>query len=280
MFPNSGPRARFDNKLELELKIRNILAATAITAWSGMSYAGFVTTFGQTANGLASFPLTLYPEASNARNAFVTSLGPGASVSFYDFEAADLDATALNDISFGAVTADLSGGTVKSGNDEGRYSVSGNSGSPSQGSRYWSATAPNGSASSFQLDFSGAVQSFGFFATDVGDWDGKLSLVLTRTDGSEVTISPGIGGPFGDPIVGDDAEGSVLFFGVRATIADDYFRSVRFVSTGGSSDDVFSFDMFTVVAAPGGPVPPVSLPGTLGLVGVALAAVALLRRRT
>jgi hypothetical protein len=267
--------------LELELKIRNILAATAITAWSGMSYAGFVTTFGQTENGVASFPLILYAEASNARNAFVTSLGPGASVSFYDFEAADLDATALNDISFGAVTANLSGGTVKSGNDEGRYSVSGNSGSLSQGSRYWSATAPDGSASSFTLDFvGGAVQSFGFFATDVGDRAGTLSLVLTRTNGSEVTISPGSGGPFGDPIVGDDAEGSVLFFGVRATIADDYFRSVRFVSTGGSSDDVFSFDMFTVVAAPGGPVTPVSLPGTLGLVGVALAGVALLRRRT
>jgi hypothetical protein len=271
--------------LELKLKIRNILAATAITAWSGMSYAGFVTTFGQTANGLASFPLTFYPEASNARNAFVTSLGPGASVSFYDFESAPLNATALNNISFGSVTANISGGMVDRPvsplvTDEGRYSVSGVSGSSDQGSQYWKATAPNGSASSFTLDFvGGAVQSFGFFATDVGDWEGTLSLVLTRTDGSEETISPGSGGPFGNPIVGDDAEGSVLFFGVRATIAEDYFRSVRFISTGGSQEDVFSFDMFTVVAAPGGPVTPVSLPGTLGLVGVALAGVALLRRR-
>jgi hypothetical protein len=52
---------------------------------------------------------------------------------------------------------------------------------------------------------------------------------------------------------------------------------VRFRSTSGS--DIFGFDMFTVVAAPDGPVTPVSLPGSLALTGAALAGLALVRRR-
>ena len=123
------------------MKIKNILAATAVTAWSGMACAAFVTTFGQTANGLATFPLTPYSEAASARTSFVNKPGTGTIVSFYDFESAALGATALNNIAFGAVTANLSGGVVKTapldGTDEGRYSVSGNSGSASQGSRFW-----------------------------------------------------------------------------------------------------------------------------------------------
>ncbi len=89
------------------MKIKNIIAATAITAWSGMACAGFVTTFGQTANGLATFPLTTYSEAAAARNAFVASPGTGSIVSFYDFESAALGATTLNSIAFGTVTANL-----------------------------------------------------------------------------------------------------------------------------------------------------------------------------
>ena len=172
----------------------------------------------------------------------------------------------------GRVAAGPSGGT-----DEGRYSVSGVSGSLNQGSRYWEATAPVGGSSSFILDFSQAVDSFSFLGTDIGDFDGQFSLVLTRANGTTVTVSPGFGGPFGDPLDSTSgADASVLFFGVRATIADDYFKSVQFVSTGGAGADIFGFDMFTVSAAPGVPVP---LPGSLALVGAALGGLALVRRR-
>ncbi len=256
------------------MKIKNILAAAAITAWSGVACAGLVTTFGHTGLGTPAFPLTTYPQAANARTAF---LG-GGTASFYGFEATEgaaLGATTLN-ISLGGVTATLSGGgkvatAVPNPTDEGRYSVSGVSGSPSQGSQYWEATAPIGSASSFKIDFSSAVDSFGFFGVDIGDFGGKVSLVLTRTDGSSVTVAPGA-----SAITGTMAEGSVMFFGVRADIASDYFKSVQFVTTGGSGADVFGFDMFTVSAAPGVPVP---LPGSLALVGAALGGLALVRRR-
>lgn len=258
------------------MKIKNILAATAITAWSGMACAGFVTTFGQTANGFSIFPLTTYSAAANARNAF---LG-GSTASFYDFETAAEGATSLN-ISLGGVTASISGGgkvatAPLDGTDEGRYSVSGVSGSFNQGSKYWEATAPIGSTSSFKLEFSAAVDSFGFFGTDIGDFGGRVSMVLTRTNGTTVTIDPVVGGPFGNPLTGTPADASVLFFGVRATVAEDYFRSVQFIASGGSAPDVFGFDMFTVSAAPGGSVP---APGSLALVGAALGGLALVRRR-
>ncbi len=256
------------------MKITNILVATAITAWSGMACAGFVTTFGQTPLGTSSFPLTTYPQAASARNSF---LG-GGTASFYDFEAATLGATSLNNISLGGVTATLEGGgkvatAAPNPTDQGRYSVSGVSGSSSQGSQYWEVTAPIGSASSFKIDFGSAVDSFGFFGVDIGDFGGKVSLVLTRLNGTTVTVAPG-----SSAISGTQADGSVLFFGVRADIASDYFHSVQFITTGGTGDDVFAFDMFTVSAAPAAPNP-APIPGSLALVGAALGGLALVRRR-
>ena len=163
----------------------------------------------------------------------------------------------------------------------GLYSVSGviDPDPSPQGNKYWEATAPKNGVSSFKLDFDRAVQSFGFFATDVGEFYGLLTLELTLMDNSKVMIQPGGAGVVldGEPVLGDGAAGSVLFFGVK-TIADEYFKSVRFISSGGTADDLFGFDMFTVVAAPTGPMP-TPLPGSLALVGAALGGLALVRRR-
>jgi hypothetical protein len=272
------------------LKISNIIATTLITAWSGMACAGFVTTFGQTPNGSTGFPLSTYPQAASARNTFVS----GVTASFYDFESATVDDITVTNrslsISLGGVTATLSGGgrvasvdqVAPDLTDQGRFSVSGVSCPPSpipkppgclnQGKNYWEATAPNGSTSSFKIDFSSAVDSFGFFGIDIGDFGGTVSMVLTRaSDDTTFTVAPGAGALTGTP-----ADGSVLFFGVRADIADDYFKSVQFIASGGSGADVFAFDMFTATAAPGTPVP---LPGSLALVGAALGGLALVRRR-
>jgi hypothetical protein len=268
------------------MKIKNILAATAITAWSGMALAGFVTTFGQSQSTNGNWPLTTYPEAAAARNAFVSGLGAGATASFYDFEGATAGATNPLTISLGGVSATLSGaGEVKNtptGTDVGRFSVSGVSGSATQGSQYWATTASS-EPTSFLLDFNGAaVQGFGFFATDIGDFNGSLSLRLTLMNDTFLDVSPGDPFPDGEvfgsgPILGPDADGSVLFFGVRA-VSTQYFKAVRFISVGGGTADDFGFDMFTVVAAPGGPLP-TPLPGSLALVGAALGGLALVRRR-
>lgn len=264
------------------MKIKNILAATAITVWSGMACAAYTTTFGQTRNFTSNFPLTFYPEAVEARDNFV-GLG---TPSFFDFETATVGATSLS-INLGGVAATLSGaGEVRSNpvgqSNFGRYSVSGviDPDPSPQGTRYWEATAPTSGSSSFKLDFDKAVQSFGFFATDVGDFGGLLTLELTLMDNSTVTVQPGGAGvvPGGGPLLPDQAGGSVLFFGVSTSVAKDYFKSVRFISSGGSAADIFGFDMFTVVAAPTGPMP-TPLPGSLALVGAALGGLALVRRR-
>ncbi len=263
------------------MKIKNIIAVTAITAWSGMACADFVTTFGHTSNG-TGFPLTTYTAAANARTTFV---GSGTS-SFYNFEDATVGATSLS-TSLGGVTVTLSGegkvGTTPAGTQDGfgRYSVSGVSCPPigpkpdackDVGTKYWEATAPVGSTSSFKLDFSSAVDSFGFFGMDIGDFGGVIELELTRAkDNTTVKVAPVSGA-----ITDGTATGSVLFFGVRASVADDYFKSVRFISSGGTSADGFAFDMFSVSAAPTAPVP---LPGSLALVGAALGGLALVRRR-
>jgi hypothetical protein len=277
------------------LNIKNILAAAAITAWSGMACAAYTTTFGQNRNFTSNFPLTFYPEVVEARDNFV-GLG---TPSFFDFESEAVDpvtgfgATTVS-VNLGGVQATLVGGAGGSGvvrsnptgvSNLGRYSVSGviDPDPSPQGNRYWEVTAPTSGASSFTLNFDKAVQSFGFFATDVGDFGGTLSLVLTRDNCSincEVTIQPGGAGvvPGAGPLPSDQAGGSVLFFGVSTSVAAEYFKSVRFVSSGGSAADIFGFDMFTVVAAPGGPLP-TPLPGSLALVGVALGGLALVRRR-
>ncbi|MFN8893966.1 MAG: hypothetical protein ACK5Y8_09435, partial [Betaproteobacteria bacterium] len=67
------------------------------------------------------------------------------------------------------------------------------------------------------------------------------------------------------------------FFGVWA-LSNQYFKAVRFISVGGSTPDDVGVDMFTVVAAPTGPMP-TPLPGRLALVGAALGGLALVRRR-
>jgi hypothetical protein len=266
------------------LKIKTILAAAVITTWSSIACAGFVTTFGQTKNPDTGFPLTFYPEAVNARDNFLGSVA--GTPSFYDFESATVGATTLN-FGLGGVGVTLSGsGQVKSNkeneSDMGRFSVSGviDPDPSPQGTRYWEVAAPPSGVSSFKLDFDKAVQSFGFFATDVGDFGGLLSLELTLMNDSTVTIQPGGAGvvPGGAPLFNDQANGSVLFFGVSTSLAGEYFKSVRFISQGGVANDIFGFDMFTVIAAPTGPNP-TPLPGSLVLVGAALGGLALVRRR-
>jgi hypothetical protein len=291
--PRTASWPLIQNRLELNLKVKNILAATAITAWSGMACAGFVTTFGQNSNLVSpNVPMTFYPEVANARDTFIGAGSP----SFFDFESSTLGSidpslggTPLA-ATLGGVGITISGAAAVASNatnvtKSGRYSVSGVSDDdtsdafvPAQGNRFIEATAKASGSSSFQLVFDRAVQSFGFFATDIGDFGGLLTLELTLAGGGTRLILPGGFDPDGAPAPSDRASGSVLFFGVSTSLASEYFTAVRFLSTGGTQDDVFGFDMFTLVAAPGGPNP-TPLPGSLVLVGAALGGLALVRRR-
>ena len=169
-----------------------------------------------------------------------------------------------------AVSARLSGGSggvqsVIGDPTDGRFSVPG-------GNKFWATTA-TGSGDTFNIAFSANVEDFGFFGIDIGDFGGILSMELLDAAGDMMasrlvnTLTSG-------------QDGSVLYFGIRAESEREWFRGIRFRLTNPSArDDVFAFDSFTVVGAPrpSGPIPE---PGTLALIGVALLAGSLVRRRS
>lgn len=267
--------------------IKKIIAASA--AIVGIAGAGtaqaYKVDYGHSASADSTVPLTSFPAALDARNAFFA----GGMPAVQDFENITAGTSGPLSLTFGsgdsAVVATLSGTggkVVQVGaglTDEGRFSVG--VAPSSMGSKFWETKATS-EGSTFELWFDNPVVKFGFFGIDVGDFDGVLELeILGGTAGSsEVikTLRPT------DAITGDAADGSVLYFGVTAADSAEWFRGVRFRSFGPArttvSDDVFAFDSFTVVAAPRGTGPdPVPAPGTVALLGAALAALALVRRR-
>ena len=173
------------------------------------------------------------------------------------------------DAVFGAVTATITAGsgTLMNQAEEGRYNTT------TGGSQYLRIQAAAGSdiASSFRVNFDADISAFGFYATDVGDFEGTLKLVLR--DSSDTVL---------DTLTVRDASanaalsGSLLFFGFAdRSVA---YRSVTFLTTG--SNDYFGFDDFVVGTAANLKEPTLPEPTSLALTGLALAAAGFAARRT
>lgn len=141
------------------------------------------------------------------------------------------------------------------------------------GSQHWQVNSNVGGT--FSISFSRAISAFGFYGTDIGDFGGVLSLILT----------PWNGGPDETLIVRAEtteaaASGALLFYGF-ADINSEY-RKITFVSTGTTNDqDYFGFDDLVVadkgqIRVPG--TPGVPEPGSLALAGLALFAAGYARK--
>jgi len=134
------------------------------------------------------------------------------------------------------------------------------------------------SGAGFTITFDQAVQAFGFYGTDIGDFGGSLTLELYVT-GEEAAPSQTLtvfqaNTPTASA---DPAGGSLLFFGFFDSAKS--YKKVSFVQS--SAFDGFGYDDMVVAALTDVPPPnPTPEPAGLALLGAAFAAAALARRRT
>jgi hypothetical protein len=194
--------------------------------------------------------------AATARASFLAALSAG--VSSEDFEGIANGTNTPFGVSFtgglGTINAALGGtATVQNFSAAGRFATSGVN---------YVESRPG-----FNVDFGATlVAAFGFFATDIGDFSGQLSLDLLTGGGTTNVLVPHTVGSAGS------TNGLLLFFGVIDTV--DQFTRVTFNNT--DTSDAFGFDDLTV-----GDVAQVMIPeaSTLGLFGLGLVGLGLATRR-
>lgn len=192
-----------------------------------------------------------------ARDSFYDRL-LGTSVE--DFESFFAGATPAN-LTFAGSAGDITASFTGAGEVQGPFSGVGRF--ATSGQRWYETSA------GLSINFSSEVAAFGFYGTDIGDFNGQLSVILTRAGGTETLLVPHtLNAP----------DGSLLFFGIIDTA--NPFTAIEFGTTTGQ--DFFGFDDLTigdirqVTPTPGIPEPATwaMLIAGFGLVGLAA------RRRT
>lgn len=217
--------------------------AAALLAVAGIGFAGSASAqtifFGEnlTPNqAVSGAPVT-------ARNSFLAALTGVSTESFESFAAGSSPSTLTFNGSAGTITANFSpsSGSICASNGcggSGRFATA--------GTHYFDVS------SAFSATFSTSIAAFGFYGTDIGDINGRLTIELVRTGGAStfLTVPNTIGAP----------DGSLLFYGVIDTA--NPFDGIRFGNTA-SGDDFFGFDQLTIGDVR--QVAPVPEPATWGM---------------
>lgn len=120
---------------------------------------------------------------------------------------------------------------------------------------------------SFAIDFATAISAFGFYGTDIGDFNGQVTIDLTDSNDvvTQLTVANTANGN----------NGSLLFWGFTDT--GNSYKRVAFGNTAAGTD-FFGFDDM-VIGDQRQIVNPTPEPGSLALVGLSLAGLAATRRR-
>lgn len=204
-----------------------------------------------------------------ARTSFLSHL---VGVGTETFENRDVNSTEPLAILFpgsgGNITATITGDGVVAAtsdpqaDDSGRYNTTGATGATPSSGRWWDTS------STFTIDFSSAISAFGFYGTDMGDFNGQVTVALW--DGieghapTELIIDSTI----------NSSNGSLLFWGFYDT-AKAYTR-ISFGNTNAYTD-YFGFD--DMVVGDLGQIKRVPEPATLMLTSLGLLGLAATRRK-
>ena len=200
-----------------------LMAAIAISMLAmipAVLHAVPMTFFGED-NALGSLPV---PNSIAAQTEFLSNL-VGAIVE--DFESFESGETFPLTVAFNGDTATLDGTNYNLGYTGildysffGRFAIS--------GEKYLHVGHLD--AANFSLTFGTPQAAFGFFATDIGDFEGQLKIQL---DNGLDFIVPH-----------SEYDGAAFFWGIIDV--DNTFSNVTFSNTSGTLEDVFGFDDFTI----------------------------------
>ena len=241
-------------------KLAKIVLGSALLVGTTSAHAIFTEYFGEDLN--PGFTVPAGGNAATARAGFLGNLSGGVGVE--DFESFGLGTTAPLSINFpgssGAITATIAGngcveasagGGCTGANSVGRFNTS------AGGDQWWEST------DQFSISFSSGISAFGFYATDIGDFNGQVTLTAANGTVTNITLSNTVGAP----------NGALLFYGFTDT--SNSYTSITFGNTAAGTDffgfdDMVIGDLAQIIA---------SEPGILGLLGIGLLGAGFASRR-